>query len=283
MEPRLHGPIRYLTFGREVCPETARHHLQGYLQLTSRARFSTVQGLLPAGAHIEPARGSAEENNEYCHKEGDFEVFGICQLSANETRKRSREETCRDIFEDHKAKRSKRDILEDYPHYWKDVVGLSIARHSDRSAAPQVLYLYGATGTGKSYNTQRALEDLSISHYFKPSGIKWWPDYDQQSVAVIEEFSSCFTCSQFLQLCDRAPYSVEFKGGHTPFNSQGIIILSNIEPDEQYKGAKDEKFQQWRAYRRRIEHAVKIENMDYDDIYTIVAFFLLGLPCVSIR
>ena len=53
-------------------------------------------------------------------------------------------------------------------------------------------------------------------------------NYDQEDVAILEEFSSRVTCSQFLQLCDRAPFMVENKGGHTPFNSPYIIILISI-------------------------------------------------------
>ena len=109
--------------------------------------------------------------------------------------------------------------------------------------------------------------------YFKPSGNKWWPGYEHQEVVILEEFSSCFTCSSFLQLCDRAPFQVEYKGGHVEFNSRFVIILSNLAPGDQYQGVKEHKMPQFLAYMRRVENCYDVSSMCHQEIQDVVKSF----------
>ena len=207
-----------------------------------------------------------------------MEIFyeaGEAKLSANEKRKRTREDTCREIYVGHKKRVPLGELVEQFPHYMKDIDLLSSVRHTKRCVAPKVLYIYGETGIGKSYNTEEALKENGATFYFKLSGSRWWPLYDQQAVVVLEEFSSCFTCSQFLQLCDRAPFHVEYKGGHCQFNSPFIIIISNMSPGEQYAGVKRDKLCQWDAYMRRVSNSIDMSLLSYADIKRYVLSFLL--------
>jgi len=118
------------------------------------------------------------------------------------------------------------------------------------------------------------LEDTGTSAYWKPSGDKWWPGYDGERCTVLEEFSSCFTTSTFLQLLDATPMWVEFKGGHRPFTSQRVLIISNVAPGDQYLGVREKKPEQWRAYMRRVEDSIDCSMLTYDDIYDHVKQFL---------
>lgn len=67
----------YLVFGRERAG-TGTPHLQGYIRLKHPCTFSSIKERLPHGAHIEVARGSAEQNRRYCTKEDDYEEVGTC-------------------------------------------------------------------------------------------------------------------------------------------------------------------------------------------------------------
>lgn len=67
--------VGYLVFGRETAPSTGTPHLQGYLQCNRRKTLNSVKKWLPT-AHLEVARGSAQENRAYCTKDGEFEEFG---------------------------------------------------------------------------------------------------------------------------------------------------------------------------------------------------------------
>lgn len=59
---------KYAVVGREVATTTQTPHLQGYMSLKKKTRFTTVIKRLP-GFHIAAARDSAEQNTKYCTKE----------------------------------------------------------------------------------------------------------------------------------------------------------------------------------------------------------------------
>lgn len=68
--------MRYLIYGREVCPTTGRVHFQCYTQLRKKMRFNTFKALIDCDAHIEPCRGSPIENINYCKKDKQFTEHG---------------------------------------------------------------------------------------------------------------------------------------------------------------------------------------------------------------
>ena len=273
MEPLLQSSMLYIIFGREISP-SGTPHLQGYVQFEKQLRFAKAKSYLPEGCHLEAAKGSYDSNKDYCSKDGDFKVQGVPSLTANEIRKRSRDENCTEIVALHKKKVKISSITESFPSLWKDVQGLINMRHTSRTSTPKVLYIYGKSGVGKSYNTEEAIKDLGLSYYFKPSGSRWWPEYDQEDVVILEEFTSCFTCSQFLQLCDKAPYQVEYKGGFTHFNSGHIIILSNMGHGEQYSNVRQDKLPQWEAYMRRVQNYLDVSAFTHEEIMCAVNSFL---------
>lgn len=70
----LEIPNDYLIFGFEE-GEKNTPHIQGYVHFDSPKRRTEVAKHLPR-AHIEVARGSADQNYTYCSKSGDFYEFG---------------------------------------------------------------------------------------------------------------------------------------------------------------------------------------------------------------
>lgn len=74
------GTFSYVIWGREICPETGRRHLQGYLETTRKTTWSRLvktfrrQGITTI--HLEPSRGNQASNVTYCQKEGDWEQHG---------------------------------------------------------------------------------------------------------------------------------------------------------------------------------------------------------------
>lgn len=65
---------KYIIFGREV-GEKGTPHLQGYLQLKKRKRLTAMKKLHKE-AHWEVAIGNAEQNRDYCSKDGDYTELG---------------------------------------------------------------------------------------------------------------------------------------------------------------------------------------------------------------
>ncbi|GFN87277.1 replication associated protein [Plakobranchus ocellatus] len=58
----------YLVYGRENT-KTNTPHLQGFISLTTKQRFTALKKLLGDTAHIEKARGTDQQNLTYCSKE----------------------------------------------------------------------------------------------------------------------------------------------------------------------------------------------------------------------
>lgn len=75
----------YLCYQHEICPNTGRIHLQGYVQFRSPVRMNAVKELLLDDAvHVEKSRGTPDEAREYCRKTdtavtATFEEFGVLQ------------------------------------------------------------------------------------------------------------------------------------------------------------------------------------------------------------
>lgn len=60
-------------FGREICPDTKKPHLQCFIEFPKKMRWRTVfKDILPDSVHRAPCRGSFMENYEYCSKDGKF-------------------------------------------------------------------------------------------------------------------------------------------------------------------------------------------------------------------
>jgi len=57
----------YFTFQKEVCPDSGRYHIQGYINLKERCRLSTFVRKFPC--HAEPRRGTHAQAVSYCQKE----------------------------------------------------------------------------------------------------------------------------------------------------------------------------------------------------------------------
>jgi len=65
----------YLVFGKEV-GDSGTPHLQGFITLKKRKRFTAVLALFIGNPHVEQARGTNLQAADYCKKDGSFEEFG---------------------------------------------------------------------------------------------------------------------------------------------------------------------------------------------------------------
>lgn len=66
--------VAYIIYGKEI-GESGTPHLQGYINVTQRLRFTTVKDIIGSNPHVEVARNVNASIN-YCKKDGNWVEFG---------------------------------------------------------------------------------------------------------------------------------------------------------------------------------------------------------------
>lgn len=230
--------ISYIVFGRELCPNTGRPHLQGYLECKQRKTMGGVKKLFARDSvHLEIASRDQKTNREYCIKNGDYYEQGEPMAQGART-------DLAGITEQLKSGKRLRDIALSNPEvYCRFRSGLeSLARFSakPRSAdrQPDVRLYWGQPGTGKT----RAAREISPDDTWVYPGLGWFDGFYGQRVALFDDFGDDLsreggiTYSLFLQICDRYPMQVRVKGGFTEWNPEIIIFTANRPLEDFYVG-----------------------------------------------
>jgi len=220
-------PITYIIYGYEV-GKTGTPHLQGYAELNHKMRIQTIKklGVGFERMHIEPRQGKQLEAIKYCKKDGQWMEFGEPkQLKQGQ---RNDLDQCREAARDHGMKEVS---------CWGNLQEIRIAEkylqynEPKRNWKPEVTWLYGLTGTGKSKLAHQMLPNA----YTKSEGSKWWDGYDAHDTVILDDFrGDWMKLSELLTLLDRYERRVEYKGGTRQFLAKKIIITSCKSPQECY-------------------------------------------------
>lgn len=229
-------PFEYLCYGKEVCPNTGKSHLQGYIYFKNAKSFSAVQKLLTP-RHIEAAKGSTEDSVKYCSKDGDFYEFGVRPKQGSRTDIHNMNEliqqgncTMRDIVSSVTSFQSVR-MAEIKMKYFEPA----------RDWKTQVYWFYGKSGTGK---TKKAFE-MCDDPYMCMEDNKWWEGYDGHEDVIIDDYRRDFCKFKvLLQLLDRYPMRVECKGGSRQFRAKRLFITTPKSPRETWESRTDEELYQ---------------------------------------
>lgn len=119
--------------------------------------------------------------------------------------------------------------------------GRTLERASDiilsrtvRDFQPDVYWLWGATGVGK---TREAIRIATGDVYWFNLNDKGWQDgYTGQYGCIIDDFRGSIAYDELLRMLDRYPYSLSRRGRMpVPFLSRVIVITSSMRPEMVYK------------------------------------------------
>lgn len=253
---------RYKIAGREVCPDTGREHMQCYIYYDNARSFKTVKRKFPR-SHIEIGRGTAEQNREYCSKDGDFQEAGEMphqgkKISADDLVEMTDEQIIEMDMRCHKAYINAKRKLKGRTHvddWFKDV---------------KVYWIQGASGSGKSMSAMKMIKDLSKSGYFAEIQYvnNFWNINDEDTeVALYDDFrdSHCKP-SEFIKFIDYNRHTINVKGGHMTNNYTLIIFTSVQRLKDIYRKMKDqEPKKQWERRIEVIDLYDQNEHRDLDD------------------
>ncbi|UDN67418.1 replication-associated protein [robinz virus RP_954] len=249
-EERIQGQLElntYAIYGREVAPTTGTRHLQGFINFKTKREFGVIKKLVGNTGHIEPAKGTDQQNQEYCRKGNDYWEHG-------EPSRQGMRSDLKEVVETVKGAKRLADIVDKHPEsYIKYHRGIEklfgiIGSKTKRDWKTSVFVFFGETGTGKS---RAAAEKAGKDVYYKPRG-EWWDGYNGEKAVIIDDFYGWLKHDEMLRLMDRYPHQVPIKGGFSEFLSRELYITSNKPWFEWYK---PDWFtgQRREAFRRRLD------------------------------
>ena len=242
----LPSNARYLCFGREVS-STGTKHLQGYVvfkyAVKQPSRFFQNCG----GGNFEVAKGSADENVEYCSKEGDFVEYGDRPQSPKDRgqhgskgEKHGEKGGAMEVkrWEDawNSAKEGK---IEDIPGDIRVRYYSTFTKVAAKYAKPPPeldnldnTWIFGPSGTGKSLYIHR-----KYPGGFKKEFSKWWDGYQEDNEAhqtvILDDLHPKWNEKERLKnWADHYPFVAEIKGGSMLIRPARIVVTSNYHPRE---------------------------------------------------
>jgi len=224
----------YLVYGREVCPETKRNHLQGYLEFKEGKSLSSIKKLFKDNTlHIEKRKGTAQQAADYCKKDGDIFEKGVI---SKQGARGDLDDVVQRVL---RGEISVDGLVEEAPTLVHQY-GRTLDRAEDirmrrvwRTEMTTCDWIVGKTEAGKS--TYAFKEYNPETHYKWKYDSGWQDDYRQQPIVVINEFRGQIKYSDLLELIDKFPCEVRRRNRPPlPFTSKHIIITSALLPDELY-------------------------------------------------
>lgn len=244
----------YLVYGREVCPDTNRPHLQGYVEFHNRKVLKTVKRIHKT-AHWEPRRGSAHEASEYCKKDKVFVELGAISLGQGH---RTDLEIIRSEIADGK---SEIDIADCHFAIWvQHRRAFSEYRHLMQPPLYrpnlQIWSVSGPTGTGKTSMSMAMYPDAFI---VSDPTLQWFDGYNGERVVIIDEYRGGARGDILLRLTDIYKFRVPVKGGFVPWNPLLIIFTSNLYCPWGHDDISE-------PIARRVQHNINLtEKRDFND------------------
>lgn len=263
-QPRGRKGVRFIHWGREICPTTLKPHLQGWIHYWDKVPLSRAKKdlfWLTLGTHIEPRFGNKASNLVYCSKDRDFEEHGseptvepldVDRMKLKECALQVSEGT---LTPDQIQVQSP----EVYARYHRGLEAIVTSRERvrPRTSMPIVIWNWGKSGCGKSHWAEWLGQQLG-SLYQKPEEA-WWTGYKGQALVQFEELCPEIDDSakrrQFktlLKWFDRYQMLVKVHYGMSELNSK-VFVVTSSEPPSHFVPHGQDEYQLIRRLRYVIE------------------------------
>jgi len=252
--------VKYGIAGLEV-GEQGTPHIQGYVYFKNPKSRKQLSEMLPR-ASLRAANGTADQNEAYCSKDGEFWEFGTKPMDQEEKGKRGKLsiEQRWDLCVDGAFSKLAPENLKAYEYVHRKF-GLA-AKIKTRGTLDNY-WIHGPSGCGKSTYAREVLK----AKYFKMAN-KWWDDYDGTSTVLIEDYSPKMTrdLEDLLKLwADHYPFKGEYKGGSMDMRPDRLIITSQYSIDDCFDSQESKD-----AIKRRFKQLVYNDiTKDFDIIEQI--------------
>lgn len=264
--PNPHQWVHYCCYSYEVGDEKGTKHIQGYVELEAKCRWSTLitkHILWLKRANKREVRGSLLENQLYVQKKRDIDEKegrtpseGYTEFGTPLPPAPGRIETySREILS---GNMTAVDVAEQCPwayHQYgrtlNEVQGIYNSR-VDRTHRTGLFWITGDAGTDKSaagiYYARKYYE--TFVYLNKDNG--WSDHYRGQEVVIYDDFRGHIPYDELLKMADIYQYTLSQRGkAPYPFTSKMIIITSILSPAQCYC-KRDERDSLQQLYRRAL-------------------------------
>lgn len=263
--------MAYMVYQLEAAPTTGALHWQGYVRFFSRKRMSTVKRLLEReDAHLEKARGSEEENRNYCQKEGGSMKAEHGTYDATAGKGQGHRSDLDAIADKLKAGAHLNQVASEHPtdyiryHSGIEALALRVAPAPAMSREVLVTVLWGPTGVGK---THRVMHQYPDAYQVEP-GRDPWGHYTNQEVVVFDEFDwSKWTIQQMNRFLDKWRCLLDARYHNRYAAWTRVVILANSSPLSWWPEERSQALID--SFRRRVRgHVLRVQNRDetYDEM-----------------
>ncbi len=281
--------IVFYAFGFHTAPTTGTKHIHLFIRFRNSTTFDRIKKLLPAGTHIEAAKGNAKQNIDYIinsgpHKDKDTYVKdSLVQSSPQLPDDAMRQMSSHDIMQALEAGESPLKVLRKNPALLKfnrisDFQEMEAMLLQDQFGTQmrdiEVAYVQGPTRTGKTYgiyqtfgleNVYRAI--MGLPHPFD--------SYSGHDVIIFDEFRQNIPLSLMLTYLDKYPCVLGARYGDRIAAYTKAFVVSNWEFEKQYTHEKEKIPEDYKAWVARFSYIrVYIGYCTYKD-YTTDNYFKL--------
>lgn len=265
--------LKYFCLADEI-GEKGTPHTHIFVCFGSRVRFSKLKRHFPE-AHIEPAKGTVESNIDYIRKSGRWEdsekaetrVDGTFEEWGTPPRQKGKKQEMEELYQLVDAGLTNSQIIainNDYILHIDKIDKLRLTLLTDkykdiRRLNLKVVYVYGATGKGK---TRHILDENGDSNVYRVTDYKHpFDSYCTQPVLVFEEFRNALRISDMLDYLDIYPLELPARYANKYACYETVYIISNWELEKQYSEVQTDSPETWKAFLRRI-HEVRVYQED---------------------
>lgn len=255
----------YWCFCDEV-GEQGTPHTHVYLVFRNAVLFSTIQRRF-YGAHIDPAKGSSEENRNYVRKEGKWADDAKHDTNLIETfeesgplpdERRQQQKDSEVILGMICEGASNADILEEFPTALSKLHHIEAARqvmlekkYREQFRKLNVSYIWGETGVGK---TRGVMEKYGYAQVYRVTNYAHpFDGYKGEAVILFDEFRSSLPISDMLKYLDGYPVMLPCRYADKVACFDTVYVISNIPLEEQYPNIQMDEPETWKALLRRFD------------------------------
>ncbi len=283
--------VEYFCMADEIGAKEQTFHTHVFVCFLNPKLFSTIKKKFPE-AHIEPAKGTCQENRDYIQKNGkwaksgkaetsipgSFYEYGTCPMERSAPRREA--DIMDEIQEAIDSGMTPREILAQGVYFYKHEAIIRKAYFGKRFMETpikrdiKVYYHVGKSGSGKSYEYIQLCEKYGEDNvYFVTDyangGTAGFDKYNGEPILFLDEFKSNLPYGLLLKLLDEHKADVHCRYANTYALWNEVHITSVFPPEELYAGmvsAENRKVDSIQQFYRRISFVVyhkKFEDGSY--------------------